>query len=177
MRQWFRHTWPAAALGLAVLASGCTSVPEINASQPGPSPVVTHSPSPILDDVASPSPSPTPEPIVTITPEAPAEPATLDALALLTLAGVDPGTGNVVMGGFVAGIVESGGTCTYIVNRGDTEVARRSLSGTSNADSTSCGSTEVPAPEVGSGSFTVTLVYENSVGRTVSPAMTLEVPS
>lgn len=81
------------------------------------------------------------------------------------------------MGGFVAGIVESGGTCTYIVNRGDTEVARRSLSGTSNADSTSCGSTEVPAPEVGSGSFTVTLVYENSVGRTVSPAMTLEVPS
>jgi hypothetical protein len=95
----------------------------------------------------------------------------------MSLAGTDASTGNVVLGGFVIGVVESGGNCTFAVLRGTVEVVARSTTGQSNSDTTSCGSIEIARGEVPGGSYTATLTYVNASGRATSEPMPLEVSS
>jgi hypothetical protein len=95
----------------------------------------------------------------------------------MSLAGTDASTGNIVLGGFVIGVVESGGNCTFAILRGTSEVLARTTTGQSNSDTTSCGSVEIARGEVASGSYTATLTYVNASGRTTSEPMPVEVSS
>jgi hypothetical protein len=95
----------------------------------------------------------------------------------MSLAGTDSTTGTVVLGGFVIGVVESGGNCTFTLLRGSSEVLARTTTGQSNSDNTSCGSVEIARADVPNGSYTATLTYANSSGRTTSEPMPVEVSS
>jgi len=169
-------------LGFVALTSGCFGTPGIVATSDAEQ---TATAPPTLTAEATPTggaPSPTPrvtDPTPVTTPEPDQgsdEPVVLDATALVSLAGVDPSTGAVVVGGFVSGIVETGGICTFRITRNSTEVLSRSTTGTSNADNTSCGSVEIPSGQLAAGLYAATLTYENARGRAVSSPAPLEVP-
>lgn len=170
----------ALAVAAVVLLAGCAGNPAIQTAQtPSPSVSVSttppETPSPTVS-IASPSPSLSPD--TPTEPSAnPAEPGRLDAVALMSLAGTDASTGNVVLGGFVVGVVESGGSCIYALTRAGVEAVQRTTEGTSNVDNTSCGSVDIPATGLASGTYDATLTYENSQGRTTSEPLSVEVSS
>jgi hypothetical protein len=79
---------------------------------------------------------------------------------LLTYAGSDQGTGTVQAGGFVAGVLEDGGTCTLTLTRGGQEVSATSAA-TADATTTVCGLLETP-PGIAAGTWHAVLAYESS---------------
>lgn len=177
MSQKSRHLWPAAAMAALMSLAGCSGAPadpivSEPAPTPSPRPSATAMPSASVSPAVTPSPKPTAQPSA-----APAEPGVLDAWPLISLSGIDPASGNALLGGFVVGIVESGGTCTYVITRDGSEVLRRSTNGESNKDDTTCGAVELSRAELGAGSYRVTLIYDNAIGRATSDPVSLEVPS
>lgn len=166
---------------VAMLATaGCSG------SDPKPEPVVTihvtASASPTAD-TASPSPSASASGYPTVEPgdngqtsSPPSVPTLIGASAQVSLATVDPSTGGLLVGGFVTGVFEDGGECTFSVQPkagGESQVVR--TTGVANVDSTSCGSATIDASKVTSGTYTVVLTYRNDEGRVASAPATVEV--
>jgi len=100
----------------------------------------------------------------------------LDASAVLTIADVDVVTGDLVVGGYVSGVFEDGGSCTYAITdtQSGTVVSARTT-GVANNDTTSCGSASVSAEQVPAGTYDVVLIYANADGRTSSQPIRVEV--
>lgn len=101
----------------------------------------------------------------------------LDATAVITIAAVSTLDGSAIFGGYVAGVIENGGSCVFTVsNAAVTPTTVATSTGAANSDSTSCGSPSVPAGVIASGTYSVTLTYSNSQGSTTSDPVTMEVP-
>lgn len=100
----------------------------------------------------------------------------LDATAVLTISAVDTITGDVIVGGYVRGVIEANGTCLYsLTNTSSGSAVTVKTTGVDNADTTSCGSTAIPAAKVPSGKYAVVLTYTNATGSTSSSPVDLEV--
>ena len=178
------------ALVVALIAMGnrndkTDEVPTVGATVlPSSEPTggVTPSAAPASPSATPTAPSPTPSvPPVTPpaepgeTPAAPSTPVIPGAVAVVTLASYDAGAGVVTVGGFVSGLMEDGGACTFTVTAADTgATATFDTAGSMNVDSTTCGSHEIGAPNSSSKSFSVTLTYVNGVGAVTSSTTPVE---
>jgi hypothetical protein len=97
------------------------------------------------------------------------------AAAVVTLGTYDASKAVVVVGGFVSGVKEDGGTCTFTVTATDTGAsASLKSTGAFNVDSTTCGSHEIGAPKSKTGAYSVTLKYSNAVGAVTSSPVPVE---
>lgn len=162
---------------VAMLAtSGCSG------SDPKPDPVVTVR----VTESASPTPTATPTPTVSPTLSAPAQndtptaapgvPVLTSAIATVSLASIDANTGGLFVGGYVVGVFEDGGSCTFTVTPvGGGAPLTVQTTGRINVDTTSCGSSLISADSLQPGNYTVTLTYQNDKGRTKSAPAAVEV--
>jgi hypothetical protein len=94
----------------------------------------------------------------------------------VTIATVDTSSGGLVVGGFVTGVLEDDGDCTFTAtpaNGSPALVAR--TTGLANVDNTSCGSTTIPANQLSSGTYKVVLTYRNHNGMVASAPLAVEV--
>lgn len=172
---------------VAMLATSSCSGPD-----PKPDPSITTSPtavsSPTPSEAATPSAtpsatpnSPSPSPSVESgdtgqTSSPPSVPPLKGASAQVSLATVDPSTGGLLVGGFVRGVFEDGGECSFSVtptSGGAPQFVR--TTGIANVDSTSCGSALIDASKVRSGTYTVVLTYRNDEGQVASAPAPVEV--
>lgn len=143
-----------AALIAVVAIAGCTMDPSSTGSAPSPHPSATSSPTGSPDDSQL--------------------GATMQAV--MVVAGVDVDGKNVTVSGYVAGILEAGGECTYSFV-GNTTVPSVESAGVADRNSTSCGSVQAPFDEFTRGTWKATLTYTALSGRTtVSEPLTMEIP-
>lgn len=126
----------------------------------------------VIDD--SPSSS-SKNPAATVTPESIAPASTITAN--ITIANVDTNGENVSVGGYVSGIVEDGGICTFVLTDSVTK-ATVTVTGTgiSNARTTSCGTHQSPIASFTKGSWTIVLSYKSDKASAKSSATSLEIP-
>lgn len=122
---------------------------------------------PVDDSTSSPpatpdDPSATPEP-------------TADDEAVITVAGVDVDGLNASASGYVTGVIEDGGECTFTFTGAEGETSATST-GAANATTTSCGLVQVPMSELSRGTWQVVLTYSSDTLTVVSQPMTLEIP-
>jgi hypothetical protein len=92
-----------------------------------------------------------------------------------TYSGWDPQAGSVVAGGFVADVVENGGTCTLTLTR-DGVVASGSAEATADASTTSCGEVRAGDADLGSGTWDAVLSYASARSTGESDVFTVVVP-
>ena len=111
----------------------------------------------------------------TTTSPAPAPGALRPVAVNSTYAGWDPGAAEVVAGGFVSEVVETGGTCTLTLTRDGV-----TTSGTSDASpdavTTSCGEVRAGGPELVPGSWDAVLSYESAESAGASAVFSVVVP-
>ena len=134
-------------------------------AEPSPSPSLT-APNEPGDDPTTTSPPPPEREVASIP----------GASAQVSLVARDPATNGLLVGGYVEGLVEDDGSCTYVISRQGANDITASTTGVANHGTTSCGSTVVPAAQAPAGTYTVTLVYVNSKGSVSSSPMTVEIP-
>ncbi|TFD44231.1 hypothetical protein E3T37_00220 [Cryobacterium sp. TMT2-10] len=95
--------------------------------------------------------------------------------AVVVVAGVDVDGAHVSASGYLAGVVESGGECTFVFVQGDSTVKSSSESAVDRM-STSCGTVQVPIGGFSRGRWTVSLEYKSTNVATTSQPMNLEIP-
>lgn len=95
--------------------------------------------------------------------------------AVIVVAGVDVDGAHVSASGYVSGVIESGGECTFVFAQGEAVVTSVSESAPDRL-STSCGTVQVPIAEFTRGSWTVSLEYKSVAAATASQPMSLEIP-
>lgn len=153
---------------LAGCVSGNQSSPHVTA-QPSTASAVgtaTATPTPTAAAVPTQFPANTPLP----------EPTASSVEPVIVVAGLDIGGATVSASGYVAGIIENNGTCTFLFTNGQSNVTLTS-SGISDVRTTSCGLVEAPASRFSSGSWGVTLTYLSLAGETtVSQSSAVEIP-
>ena len=151
-------------IGAVTLAGGCSSSPNPAVTTRVTTVTVTHSPSPSAEDIPTSSASPD-------------EPPTSFPLdAVMSLASVAIDASVVTVGGYVTGVVEDGGVCTYTLQAINTETVSVATSGLANVTLTSCGSVDVSLSEIPRGSYEVRLTYTSAAGSVTSEPLPLEVP-
>lgn len=161
--------------GMAIAACGSADRPDQDAATPDHSSTPT-SPAPEPDVSPPPSPSPS-TPAATDAPPATPEPSAHPLSPTTVTAsfwGFDAATATAQVGGY-ADVVETGGTCTLVLTRGDDRV---SVAGASQPDaaSTTCGTLSIPRSELSAGSWTAELSYTSATSMGVAPTITIEVP-
>ena len=108
-------------------------------------------------------------------PDVPQE-APLVAYPEISIASLDSFTGNFVVGGYVTGIVEIGGDCTFIVkNKATGAEVKATSTGIDNSDATSCGSVDIPGNKIPDGEYSVVLEYSNGTGSAASSPLAVVV--
>lgn len=99
-----------------------------------------------------------------------------DAALQISYTGVDEAAGGVVVGAYVAGLIEDGGRCVLTLTL-DGDTASAESTGIADASTTSCGQMLVPVAEVSAGTWSVEVTYASPSGESVAPAVgTVEVP-
>jgi hypothetical protein len=102
--------------------------------------------------------------------------APIDAAVQITYSGPDEAAGGVVVGAYVAGLIEDGGRCAVTLSLDGTTAAAES-DGTADASTTSCGQMLVPFDELSPGSWAVDVTYSSPSGGPVAAGRTtVEVP-
>lgn len=160
-----RHGWRAtgAALALATLATtaACGSSPEEEAaasSSAAAAAAATAAPGSYGSPV---DPSlPNPSGVATDSPAPTASASAASATVVVTYSGWTDADAAVEFGAYVAGLAESGGTCTLTLTSGSRS-ARAQVSGEPDAASTSCPGMAVPGDELASGTWTAVVSYES----------------
>jgi hypothetical protein len=155
----------AGCLMLGVLLAGgltaCVPTGEQHGSNAGPTPAAsTSSTPPLPDDTSTVIPEPTPvgiEPVIVV-------------------AGIDVDGLHVSSSGYVAGVVEDGGVCTFVFAGAGSPVEVTTV-GRADVRTTSCGLVQLPIDQLARGSWTVSLSYlSESAPSTVSEQTVLEIP-
>lgn len=82
---------------------------------------------------------------------------------------------SVEVGAYVAGVVESGGTCTLTLT-GPGSPRTASVTGEADAGSTSCPAMVVPGSKLSRGSWTAVVGYTSAAVSGTSSAVTVDVP-
>jgi hypothetical protein len=98
-----------------------------------------------------------------------------DVSVVTTYFGYDPTVSAVLVGGYVAGVLEDGGTCTATLTQGARSVTGTSQ-GSADARNTACPEIRVPGSALGSGTWTVVLSYDSSRGSGEAQPVTVQVP-
>jgi len=121
---------------------------------------------PVVDG-STPRPVPTAEPTASLG---------VGMVPYIVFAGTDPDGLHISASGAVAGVLESGGICTFTFSpaTGDPVVAE--ASGVSNVAETSCGVVQLDLAAFAPGEWSVTLRYESSSGSATSDPETMELP-
>lgn len=104
-------------------------------------------------------------------------PATGGEVAVsVTYADWEPTDSVVEVGGFVSGVIESGGICRVTLTRMGTVVtAERAAE--ADVGTTSCGSTRIADPRLTPGTWTMVLSYRSSTSTGTAHPVTIEVPA
>jgi hypothetical protein len=124
-----------------------------------------------LPTTAAPGTDPTDvatDPPVTRAPDA-------DAPVVITYVVWETGDRAVEEGSFVQGVVESGGTCTLTLAKGDV-VVRQSAPAEPDATTTSCGGISVPRSRLSAGTWSAVVSYESATTQGSSDATEVAVP-
>jgi hypothetical protein len=113
-------------------------------------------------------------------PQHPTATATASAIpinAAVTVAGVDLNGQNVSVSGFVEGVIEAGGSCTFVLTpkSGGTPLTVTSV-GIKNITTTSCGTHQVPIANFSQGPWSVVLKYSSSAANVTSEPVEMEIP-
>jgi hypothetical protein len=77
-------------------------------------------------------------------------------------------TGQVTAGGFVSGVIETGGTCTLSLTRGSAVVTDQTAA-TPDSSTTQCGDLSIAAAKLTAGTWEATLSYSSSTHHLQSP--------
>ncbi len=103
--------------------------------------------------------------------------ATPHIFAQMTIASVDVNGKNVTVSGYVGGVIETGGKCTYVATDTATS-ATVDIPGASiaNVVTTSCGTSKEPIGSFAKGSWKVALHYKSTSADVTSAAIDLEIP-
>lgn len=97
--------------------------------------------------------------------------------AVLSIAAMDVDGQHVTVAGYVAGIIEGGGTCRYeLASVLSGVVVTVGTEGISNARNTSCGSVQVPVGQLSKGPWSVSLTYVMPTNEVASLPINMEVP-
>lgn len=161
---------------VAMLAVSSCSRTEAGPSTPVASPSFTGEPTG-LGPTASVEPSlPAGIPTASPSPRANQSPNGLNASPRITIATADQMSGDLIVGGYVSGVVEDGGDCEYVATSTSGHVVSVHTVGVENSSSTSCGSTSLDASLVARGSYEVVLFYTNEHGRVSSDPVEVTIP-
>lgn len=137
-------TTPTSAGSASTGSAAATSVPVARpAAEPSATPT-TRAPLPDPADVAT-------------------DTATAGLGMVITYASVEKTTGDVVVGAYVAGLVENGGTCSVVLTQGGA-APHATSQGTADASTTDCGELRIPAASVSPGTWKATLSYVSPAG-------------
>lgn len=145
-----------AVVATVVMLAGCTpAAPDSAPTSSSPSQEPTEAPTDV--------PAPTEEP-------APAN-------AVVTLAGVDVDGQNVTVAGLVTGVIEDGGTCTFVMTSGTSGgVVEVTSVGVANVSNTVCPTTQSPIASFTKGPWNVVLDYASDATTLSSAPLALEIP-
>jgi hypothetical protein len=158
----------AAALSSAAQAPPGTYGAPVDPSLPNPTDVATDPP------VSSAAPVPPAETsAASAAPDSPAGPAA--ATVVLTYAGWVDSPAGVQVGAYVAGVAESGRTCTLTLTSGSNS-ATAEVTGEPDVESTSCPNLTVPGSELASGTWTAVVGYSSPSVTGTSSSETVVVP-
>lgn len=150
---------PSAVAPTATGSAAATSVPVAQPAAVSSATPSTHSPLPNPADVAT-------------------DTATASLGMVVTYASVEKATGDVVIGAYVAGLVENGGTCSVVLTKGGA-APHATSQGAASASTTSCGELRIPASSVGPGTWQANLTYSSPAGgqgARAAGSTTVEVP-
>ena len=125
---------------------------------------------PVDEQSASAPPAPATE-----KPEQSAEPTAAPVEAVIVVAGADVDGLNVSASGYVSGVVESTGTCTFTFTRLDALV-ESTRDAVANVTDTSCGLAQIPIDQFQRGTWQVILTYRSGELTVTSPPTDLEIP-
>lgn len=104
------------------------------------------------------------------------EPTATGVEASMVIASVNVDAQNATVSGYVAGVVEEGGDCVFVLTPAGGQPVSKTVGGKADRDTTSCA-TQVPVSELTRGSWSVVLTYTDRAGAsTTSSPMELEVP-
>lgn len=103
--------------------------------------------------------------------------ATPSAAALvITYSEADAAGDAVMVGAYVAGLIEDGGRCTMTLTLDGASVST-GTDGVADVGTTSCGQMSAPLAELSPGTWTVDVTYSSPTGSSVAPARaTVDVP-
>lgn len=146
------------ALAIVLALTGCTAgTAPVDASAPA-SAVPTPSATAKSPESADSTPAPTVEPVIVV-------------------AAVDVDGQHVTVSGYVAGIIEDGGTCAFVFTADGRAPVRVTQPSAADRSSTSCGTAHVPVDQLGRGTYGVVLEYQSTAGSTFASKSTrIEVP-
>lgn len=97
--------------------------------------------------------------------------------AVVVIAGVDTDGAHVSVSGYVTGVIEDGGTCTFLVaNKVTKVIVKIESTGVSDARTTSCGTNQAPIASFSRSSWTATLHYSSPTSSATSSPVDLEIP-
>lgn len=148
----------AAASAAATAAPGTYGAP-VDPSLPNPT------------DVASDTPVPAP----TAGAADPTDPAGAAAEVVITYSGWTDAPAGVEVGAYLAGVAESGGTCTLTLTSGAGS-ATAAVPGEPDAASTSCPNLTVPGTALSSGTWSAVVSYESPSTSGTSAPVEVVVP-
>jgi len=175
MRHGWRATGVAAVLAALATAAGCSSAAdpaeEAAASSSAAAAGATAAPGSYGSPVNPSLPNPT-----GVATDSPAPTATAGSAAVVvTYSGWADADAAVEVGAFVAGVAETGGTCTLTLTS-SSRSARAQVSGEPDASSTSCPGMAVPGDELSSGTWSAVVSYESSTTTGQSDPVEVVVP-
>lgn len=129
-----------------------------------------------VDDGATgdPSASITPPPGATDKPTQSSEPRP-SVEAVIVVANIDVDGAHATASGYVSGVIEDGGMCTFVFTGEPGEVSATST-GAADRANTSCGSVSIPIDRLGKGTWSVRLDYRSDTAQVVSEESIMEVP-
>lgn len=162
-----------AATAVAVLGTAaCTSTASGPAADSSPSTSATSGPTGVYGATDNPTRL---EPTEVATDQPVTVQPGPDISVFVTYSGWNSLSGSVDVGGYVAGVVESDGTCTLTLTRGSTEVTG-STPATPDVGTTSCGGLTVPGSAVSAGTWTAVVGYDSDSSSGSSDPVEVTVP-
>jgi hypothetical protein len=164
-----------AAGGVALAGRGSPDSDAADRSSTGATPAATSSIAAAPSDPTAPATA-TPTTAAVATSERPTAAPGATAQVTLVFAEWDAAGGRLEAGGFVADVIQSGGTCTLTASRNGIEV-EATREGEADATTTSCGVLTLPGDRLGAGDWQVTLSYRSATHGGSSRPLTATVPA
>jgi hypothetical protein len=92
----------------------------------------------------------------------------------MTIAEFDQPTDTVVVSGYVTGVIEEGGACTFTITGPGASVSLKTT-GEANSTTTSCGNTQTSSSGWAAGTWNVTLTYTSGNRTATSSPLAMQV--